>query len=182
MVEVLLINGSHRTDGNTAILLSYIEKGAVSQGADFEIIRLSDLTLKPCTYCLKCSRTGQCNMNDDIETILEACLRARNIVLGTPVSKWFFSCFLKLMLDREILYQKSVFENTGIVFAILMGPEQDKTLSCMLNILMRIVKHGKMHYKGKIIASGVLEIGDLDKLDDFKDEAIRLGQSIVTLK
>ncbi|MBK5113337.1 MAG: flavodoxin family protein [Candidatus Heimdallarchaeota archaeon] len=179
MVEVLMINGSHRNDGNTAILLSYIEKGAASQGGDIEHIRLSDLRLEPCTYCLKCQRTGRCDKNDDIEIILHAGLKARNIVLGTPISNWFISSFMKLMLDREILYQKGVFENTGIVFALLMEPEQDKTLSCMLNILMRIVKHGKMHYKGKIIASGVLEIGDLDKLDDFKDEAIRLGQSLI---
>ena len=89
---------------------------------------------------------------------------------------------MKLMLDREILYVKGIFENTGVVFAILLGPEQDKTLSCMLNILMRIVRHGRMIFKGKLIASGVLEIGDLEKLDDFKDEAIRLGQSIITQK
>ncbi len=182
MVEVLMINGSHRTDGNTAILLSYIEKGAVSQGGDVEHIRLSNLILKPCTYCLKCTKTGQCNLNDDIEIIIKAGQKARNIVLGTPVSYWFISSLMKLILDREILYVKGIFENTGIVFAILMGPEQDKTLSCMLNIIMRIVRHGRMIFKGKLIASGVLEIGDLDKLDDFKDEAIRLGQSIITQK
>ncbi len=182
MVEVLMINGSHRTDGNTAILLSYIEKGATSQGGDVEHIRLSNLTLKPCTHCLKCTKTGQCKLNDDIEIIIQAGQKARNIVLGTPVSYWFISSLMKLMLDRKILYEKGIFENTGIVFAILMGSEQDKTLSCMLNILMRIVRHGKMIFKGKLIASGVLEIGDLDKLDDFKDEAIRLGQSIITQK
>ena len=180
MTKVLMINGSHRTDGNTSILLSYIEKGATSEGGEVELIRLRDLNLKPCTYCLKCTISGECNLDDDISILLEAGLKARNIVLGTPVSRWFVSSYMKLILDREILYQKGVFENTGVVFALLMGPEQDKTLSCMLNILMRIANHGKMIYKGRIVANGVLEIGDLDKLDDFKDEAIRLGQSIIT--
>jgi hypothetical protein len=84
-----------------------------------------------------------------------------------------------MIFDRNVLYEKGVFQNRGAVLAIITGPKYDKTWSCMLNILMRIVYHAKMIFKGKIIASGVLEYGDLDKLEDFKDEAITLGQTIM---
>ncbi|MBA7707084.1 hypothetical protein ES703_115949 [subsurface metagenome] len=180
MSKVLILNGSPRIDGNTTTLLSYIEKGVLNMGGEVENILLSNLNIKPCINCLRCTKSDNCILKDDITIVLDAGLKARNIVFGTPVSNWFTSSFLKLILDRVVLTDRGVFENTGVVFAIITESKTDQTLNCMLNILMKLVNDRKMIYKGKIIASGILEIGDLTKLEDFKDEAITLGQSIVS--
>ena len=179
MSKILFLNGCPRKDGCTTTLLSYIEKGILNMGGEVEHILLSNLNIKPCINCLRCTKSGSCILNDDINIILEAGLKAKTIVLGTPINNWFTTSFLKLILDRVILVVKGVYENTGVAFAIITESKSDPTLNCMLNILMKLVNSRRMIYKGKIIASGVLDIGDYSKLDDFKDEAITLGQSLV---
>ncbi|NHK31730.1 MAG: flavodoxin family protein [Asgard group archaeon] len=182
MTKVLMLNASPRLDGNTTTLLSYIEKGIANMGGEIEYLRLRDYNIKPCISCYKCKQNESCHLDDDIEEIYKAITKVETVVFGSPISFWFISPHLKLILDRVILYERGVFQNRGAVLAILTGPKYTKTISCMLNILMRIVHYGRMLYKGKIIASGVLEYGDLDKLEDFKDEAITLGQNIITKK
>jgi multimeric flavodoxin WrbA len=176
-----MLNGSPRLDGTTTTLLSYIERGVLNLNGEVAHLRLRDYNIKPCISCFRCKQTKQCKLDDDIEEISNTISKAGLIVLGSPISYWFVSPQLKMILDRNVLYEKEVFQNKGVVLAIVTGPKYDKTLNCMLNILMRIVFNGKMIFKGKIIAKGVLEYDDFNKLEDFKDEAITLGQTIMSL-
>jgi multimeric flavodoxin WrbA len=90
MKTVIAINGSPRKSWNTATLLEYALKGALSAGAKTELVHLYDLAYKGCTSCFSCKLKngksyGKCAMLDDLTPVLERIAGADAFVLGSPV-------------------------------------------------------------------------------------------------
>ena len=88
-MKLLAINGSPRKNWNTAKLLQKIVDGAVSQGAETELVHLVDLNFKGCTSCFACKQIGgkfygRCAMNDDLKPVLQKAHETDVLVLGTP--------------------------------------------------------------------------------------------------
>ncbi|MCO5381118.1 MAG: flavodoxin family protein [Methanosarcina barkeri] len=63
-MKVIAINGSPRKKWNTATLLEKALEGAVSEGAETEIIHLYDLNFKGCTSCFACKLKGETAMEN----------------------------------------------------------------------------------------------------------------------
>lgn len=90
-MKLLAINGSPRKSRNTGGLLEKVVEGAVSAGADAELVHLRDLgAYKGCISCFHCkdpkgSHYGRCAVNDALTPLLEKAHAADVLVLGTPV-------------------------------------------------------------------------------------------------
>jgi multimeric flavodoxin WrbA len=97
-----------RRMGNSEILLKEALMGAEeASGAEVEIIRLMDLTIKPCTGCEACSVRRskgldmECVMKDDhMEFLLGKLLQCDALILSTPVYILTPPGFLKMIGDR----------------------------------------------------------------------------------
>lgn len=90
MKKVIVLNGSPRKNFNTAKLLKEAQKGAESVGAEVEYFNLYEYNFLGCRSCFACQRKGSttegvCAINDDIKPILEKCINADAIIIGTPV-------------------------------------------------------------------------------------------------
>ena len=90
MGKIIIINGSPRKNFNTAKLLKEAQKGAESTGAQTEYFNLYDLNFKGCYSCFACKRKGAttncvCAIKDDLKPILEKCIQADAIIIGSPV-------------------------------------------------------------------------------------------------
>ena len=90
MKKVIIINGSPRKNFNTANLLKEAGKGAESAGAEIEYFNLYDYNFLGCRSCFACQKKGSttngiCAIKDDITQILEKCLEADAIIIGSPV-------------------------------------------------------------------------------------------------
>jgi multimeric flavodoxin WrbA len=90
MVTVIAINGSPRKKWNTATLLEHALEGAVSQGAETELVHLYDLDYKGCTSCFACKLKGgksygKCAMKDGLAPVLEKIAGADALILGSPI-------------------------------------------------------------------------------------------------
>ncbi len=90
MKKVIILNGSPRKNFNTAQLLKEAQKGAESLGAEIEYFNLYDYNFLGCRSCFACQRKGSitngvCAIKDDIRLILEKCINANAIIIGTPV-------------------------------------------------------------------------------------------------
>jgi len=88
--KIIVLNGSPRKNFNTAKLLKESQKGAESVGAEVEYFNLYDYNFLGCRSCFACQRKGSttegvCAIKDDIRPILEKCINADAIVIGTPV-------------------------------------------------------------------------------------------------
>ena len=90
MKKVIILNGSPRKIYNTAQLLNEVQKGAESTGAEVEYFNLYDYKFLGCRSCFACQRKGSttngvCAIKDDIKPILEKCINADAIIIGSPV-------------------------------------------------------------------------------------------------
>ena len=88
--KVVILNGSPRKIFNTAKLLQEAQKGAESTGANVEYFNLYDYCFLGCRSCFACQRKGSitngvCAIRDEIQPILEKCINANAIIIGSPV-------------------------------------------------------------------------------------------------
>jgi len=89
-MKVIGINGSPRKKWNTATLLEKALEGAVSEGAETELIHLYDLNFKGCTSCFACKlKDGKsyrkCAIKDELTHVLEKLKDADAVILGSPI-------------------------------------------------------------------------------------------------
>ena len=90
MKKVLIINGSPRKNFNTAKLLKEAQNGAEAAGAQTEYFNLYDFNFLGCRSCFACQRKGSttegvCAIKDEIKPLLEKCINADAIIIGSPV-------------------------------------------------------------------------------------------------
>ena len=64
MMKVLLINGSPRKNGNTAMALQEMEKVFANENIEVENICVGNLPIRGCTACASCKQTGKCVFDD----------------------------------------------------------------------------------------------------------------------
>ena len=89
-MKVIIINGSPRKNFNTAKLLKESQKGAELLGAETEYFNLYDINFKGCLSCFACKIKGNttncvCAVKDDLRPILQKCIQADAIIIGSPV-------------------------------------------------------------------------------------------------
>ena len=99
-MKVLLINGSPKANGNTALALREMEAIFAQQGIETELIHVGNQAIRGCTSCLACRKTGRCAIDDLVNEVapkLEAC---DGMVIGSPVYYASANGTLTSFLDR----------------------------------------------------------------------------------
>ena len=143
MKNVIILNGSPRTNFNTAKMLKEAQKGAESVGAKVEYYDLVKLNYKGCMSCFACklkdSKTnGLCALRDDLRPILEKILQADAVIIGTPVyfsqATGMFRNLMERMLFAPLRYMRS--EKTNLKRKIPVGLIY--TMNCPENLAKQI--------------------------------------------
>jgi len=141
-MKVIAFNGSPRKTCNTATLLNEALEGAVSQGAETELIHLYDLNYKGCISCFACKikgskSYGRCPIPDDLAAIFKKVEEADAVILGSPIY-WGrvtgeMAAFMDRLLFQYVEYSdshRSFFPkkiNTGFIYAMNATEEMLKT-------------------------------------------------------
>jgi multimeric flavodoxin WrbA len=113
-MKVLLICGSARSKGATAYSLSIVEKVLKESGIETVWFHLGTEPVRGCCACNSCERTNRCRFTDDrCNELLELCLEADGIIIGSPVYFAGPNGALCALLDR-VFYAAS---NFGYHFA-----------------------------------------------------------------
>ena len=87
-MKVLLINGSPRKEGNTAIALAEVAKQLSKEGIESEIVWVGNKPIRGCIACGQCKSKGlgRCVFDDDIcNQISEKFKEANALIVGSPV-------------------------------------------------------------------------------------------------
>jgi Multimeric flavodoxin WrbA len=112
-MKIVIINGSPRQNGNTAMLLNSMQSYLLRK-ADVEVTyyHLDSMDIRSCQGCCQCYKTGSCIMNDDAEKLSQEIFQANGIILGSPTYASSISGQLKTFIDRghfvieQLLYNK----------------------------------------------------------------------------
>ena len=84
-MKVLLINGSPKANGNTAIALNEMIKVFAAEGVETELIHVGNKDIRGCTACGKCFETGKCVFDDIVNEIAAKFEECDGLVVGSPV-------------------------------------------------------------------------------------------------
>jgi multimeric flavodoxin WrbA len=100
--KVLIILGSPRRKGNSALLAAEAAKAARAAGASVESVYLQGLSIRPCTACDSCQRKlGKgCVIKDDMQALYPKLKVADALLLATPIYWANMSAQMKTFLDR----------------------------------------------------------------------------------
>lgn len=84
-MKVLMLNGSPKANGNTALALAEMEKTFAREGIETEIIHVGHLPIRSCIACGKCRELGRCVFDDIVNEVAAKFDEADGLVLGSPV-------------------------------------------------------------------------------------------------
>lgn len=100
-MKVLGLVGSVRRLGNSEILTKEALMGAEEEGAEVEILRLTDYEVRPCQGCAACLFTGrECVIDDDANLIFGTMAASDGIILGVPCYILEATAIVKQLIDR----------------------------------------------------------------------------------
>jgi multimeric flavodoxin WrbA len=102
-MKIIGINGSPRTNGNTAAALETFLMETEANGAKTKTYHLNQMDIKGCQSCYACrkeGREGQCGVKDDMPKLLNEILEADAVVLASPVYMWQMTAQAKAFTDR----------------------------------------------------------------------------------
>ena len=101
MKKVLILEGSPRRNGSSAILSEEFARGAEEAGCSVEKIRVCGKKIGGCLGCNACYRNGgECVQKDDMAEIREKMLAADVIVLVSPIYFYSMTAQMKAVIDR----------------------------------------------------------------------------------
>lgn len=102
-MKVLAINGSPKTEGNTASALKLLLGEVEKKGIETQLITIGNKSIRGCIGCGRCGeeKNGRCIAFDDIvNELLPRMAEADGIVVGSPVYFSGINGTLKSFLDR----------------------------------------------------------------------------------
>ena len=120
--SILILKGSPRKKGNSAVLADQVFSGAKKAGAEVEDVYLSGLNINPCDACDAC-QTGNdgCIVQDDMQSLYPKIERADVIVIASPIYFFTINAQTKLCIDRWYAFEaKAVNPLRGKQLAIVL--------------------------------------------------------------
>lgn len=99
-MKVLMLNGSPRVGGNTAIALREMERVFAQEGIETETIQVGTHSIRGCIACNGCERAGKCVFDDIVNEIAPKFREADGLVVASPVYYAGANATLVALLDR----------------------------------------------------------------------------------
>ena len=109
-MKVLIINGSPRPEGNTAIALREMEKIFAEEGVSVETVTVGNKAVRGCIACGSCGRNGKCVFDDVVNELAPKFGEADGLVVASPVYYASANATLIACLDR--LFFSTGFDKT----------------------------------------------------------------------
>ncbi len=99
-MHVLMLNGSPRADGNTALALHEMEKVFTEQGVICELIHVGQKDIRGCIACRQCVKLGHCVFDDVVNELAPKFQACDGLVVGSPVYYASANATLVALLTR----------------------------------------------------------------------------------
>ena len=109
-MKALMINGSPRVDGNTAIALNELKRTFEGEGVETEIVQIGSKAIRGCIACGACEQRGKCVFDDAVNELAPKFEEADGLVVASPVYYASANATLIACLDR--LFYSTGFDKT----------------------------------------------------------------------
>ncbi|MCQ2558503.1 MAG: flavodoxin family protein [Oscillospiraceae bacterium] len=109
-MKVLMLNGSPKANGNTALALKEMEAVFAANGIECETVQLGNQNIRGCVACGGCYKTGKCVFDDAVNEIAAKFEAADGLVVASPV--YFASANATLIAALDRLFYSTHFDKT----------------------------------------------------------------------
>ena len=109
-MKVLLVNGSPKAKGNTALALEEMVKIFAEEGIETEILHIGNKDIRGCVACGHCYQNGKCVFEDMVNESAAKFEECDGLVVASPVYYASANATLIAFLDR--LFYSSHFDKT----------------------------------------------------------------------
>lgn len=177
--EILVLTGSPRKNGNTAVLADAFCEGAREAGHLVHRIHVGDGSVHPCLACGYChAHNGVCCQNDGMRDVDRLLTTADTVVLVSPVYYAGFSAQLKAVVDRLFARLKTGFAGKECVLLTASADDLGGSgVQCLVSHYREIASYLNWTDRGVVYAPHVWEPGQV-KGTAPEDKARALGRSL----
>ncbi|HQP31189.1 MAG TPA: flavodoxin family protein [Deltaproteobacteria bacterium] len=183
--KVLVLLGSPRKHGNSALLAEAIAKGAKACGAEVETVFIQDRKIAACTSCYHCQKKGGkgCSIKDDMQGLYKKLIEAQAWVIASPVYWFSMSAQTKLWMDRLFAlpaYAKHPFAGKRIAVAMSYGGADPFDSGCInaLRTFQDAFSYTESTLVGMVYGSA-MEAGEIKANKSLMKAAEELGRKLV---
>jgi multimeric flavodoxin WrbA len=186
--NILILSGSPKKNGNTAVLVKWFSEGCRSKGAKIKLVNTAFLKYKAsgCTSCRICQRREkyECVIADEAKPVLALMVEADVIVMATPLYFFSASAQLKHIIDRMFsLYKWDNKANTmetplkGKTFVLLASAFENIGLDVLEKSFVLIADYSDMKFESLLVPNAG-ESGGIRKRGGIREKAIALGKKV----
>lgn len=191
MKKILIITGSPRKGGNTAVVSKWVAEGAEEAGASVELADAARLQYKTygCTSCYGCQKSPEyrCIVHDEASDLIARIPEFDVVVIASPVYFMGFSAQIKLVLDRFFSLCKITdagikhpLQKTSIALIATAGGDEGSGLNLLKkNMEMAAGFFGKPIKKFSVPFAPA-EPGEIETNSDIKEKAMSFGAELAS--
>ena len=176
-MNVLILMGSPRLQGNTAELCKPFMEELTAGGAQVRYVTLADRRIQPCRGCYACQDVNGaygCVQKDEMP--VDDILWADLMVLATPIYAWYCAAPMKNVLDRHYGFNKfygsaegSLWAGKRVAILATHGYAGAYATDPFEMGVQRLCSHSNLTYVG------LYSVQDEDNLASFQTEAAVAG-------
>lgn len=189
-MKVLGIYGSPRKGGNSDQLLNEALRGARDSGAEVSTIRCVDLDMSGCLECGGCDDTGECVVQDDMQSVYPQLEQADAIILASPMFFYGVSSQAKALIDRcQAMWNRRMLRKTkeqrktydrGRGYLLAAGATRGKNLFEGAQLVAKYFFDAlDMSYEGGVLVRSAEGKGDITRQPEALQDAFELGRRVV---
>ncbi len=102
-MNILMLNGSPRRNGNISQMLDVMRREAEQQGHAVTLMNVADMKVTPCTGCMACRSRRECVLpDDDAQRVVAALASSDVLVVGAPCYWGNLPGQMKVLFDRMV--------------------------------------------------------------------------------
>lgn len=191
MKNILIIVGSGRPNGNTAMLVDAFTRGAEEAGHHVECVNLIKTKVNGCIGCNKCRWGNPCVQKDDFNDLVPKIKAANLIVFASPLYMFSWSSRIPALLERfySLLEQNpnptfgrygkySFIEDSALLMTAADGDfwtyEQ-----LMSHYRFSLVQYMGFNHKGHVLAYGCGSCEEPPRVNQkYIDQAYEFGKNV----
>lgn len=159
-MNVCILMGSPRKEGNTAALVKPFCEELQKGGATIEVHWLYELEIRPCLACRACQKGWTifgCAQKDDGQMLFDRLMTADLIVFATPIYSWYCTPPMKALMDRMVYGLNkyygaekgpSLWAGKAVALLTTCGYRPEKGADLFEEGLRRYCKHSALRYLG----------------------------------
>lgn len=177
--NILILEGSPRSNGNSDLLAEAYAAGARSKGHEVSVLKVPEYKINGCFACnMYWSMGSPCVQSDDMGKLYAEIEQADLIVFASPLYFFGLSAQMKCVIDRLYPYyvENSVRQVKGKECALLVScaTDEPEELKGLLSTYSIMTEYMQWHDTGHVIAFEVDKKGEV-RDTKYIEQARNLG-------